>query len=416
MNNLIRSKKVNYPKRLCQGIQKFEELVSLIQTSAVRRSGYFFELAPSNITQDKSGVLSPRYTVYEDQRHYLEDVRKDSLYTKINRGIGNPYVPYFLNFIRRPIILEGARFNINKNPHTLDCIGYQFTDISPYGSMIRQKDWVIIKTQGKGYLWVVNAVNSSVSSSDGWALRLDIASEDEVERTTYESVFKNKDDERIEAVFYKNLSPTHYYLNMLGIYIYHLFFVGLDGNTPDKPQLENALRSFGIDLIEKIKITSPQSSSSNRQNTSTNSTRPTAKKKTGGLFRRDKQSNKAPVLVENTKERLLKDIVLTLTWMYLKLAFSESQDSYCSEKETLEEMLIAVRSSLRSLKDLVAQFVGCDVVELEQMSPQLAKKIPQLSSQLGVNPDSVSLSFNELMSKLIHLPSSPEQNYLKNIF
>ncbi|NET10587.1 MAG: hypothetical protein F6K16_39020, partial [Symploca sp. SIO2B6] len=417
LKTLTQLKKQDFPKRLCQGIQKFEKLIGLIQTYAASEIAYFFELTPSNIIQDKAGLLGPRYTVYEDQSFYLEDVKKDSLYTKVNRGIGNPYVPTFLNFIRRPILLQGVRYNINRTPATLDCSTYQFSDISPYGSMVRENDWILVKTQGKSYLLAVNAVNSTPSDQDSWMLRLSIPVDDEEERKAYESVFKSKDGgEPIEAVFYKDLSPMQYYLNMLGIYIYHLFFVGLDGNTPDKPSLENALRSFGVDLIEKVKIATPGGLGVTRQPVQTMPKSP--KKTSGGLFGRSKKVTpvQAPAPVTNPKETLMREIVLTLTWMYLKLVFVESQDSYYLEKETLEEMMISVRSSLRKLKDQVAQFVGCDVVELDQMSPKLAKKLPQLSGQFGVGTGSVSLSFNELMSELIHLSSGAERNYLKNIF
>ena len=412
---LIQLKKQDFPKRLCQGIQKLEKLINLIQTYATSEITYFFELTPSNIIQDKSGVLGARYTVYEDQRFYLDDVAKDSLYTKINRGVGNPYVPTFLNFIRRPIRLEGVRYNINRTPATLDCTAFQFSDISPYGSMVQENDWILVKTQGKSYLFAVNAVNSTPLAQDSWALRLSIPVDDEEEWNAYESVFKNN-GEPIDAIFYKHLAPTQYYLNMLGIYIYHLFFVGLDGNTPDKPQLENALRSFSIDLIEKVKISAPSGLGPSHQPTQTIPKR--TKKSGGGLFGLSKKEKpiQSPTPVVNPKEMLIREIVLTLTWMYLKLVFVESQNSYYSEKETLEEMMIAVRSSLRKLKDQVAQFVGCDVVELDQMSPKLAKKLPQLSSQFGVGPSSVLLSFNELMSELIHISSGAERNYIKNIF
>ncbi|MGI0488766.1 protein kinase domain-containing protein [Pantanalinema rosaneae CENA516] len=404
--NLRQFAKKDFPKRLSRGIQYFEKLIQLIQNLVSNDIAYFFELMPKNITQDQSG-LGVRYIVYENQSRYMDDLRKDFVYTKINRDPTNPYVPNFFNYIRRPIRLK-AKYNINKKPSTLDCTVYEFMDASPYGNMIRREDWVLIKLRGNSYLWQVSDL-----SGDSWKLRLSIPSEDEEERKDYENAFRNIEEGEIEAIFYKDLSPTVYYINMLGIYIYHLFFVGLDDNGHDKPSLENSIRSFGIDLIEKIKIRSP-SSQLGVKSIIDQPAKPKGNKY--GWFNRPKPvENQEHQQELSQKEAQLKQIILTLASMYLKLVFVESKDSYFSQRASIEECLITVRDALHKLKGEVANFLGYEVVRLDGMNPQLEKQLPQLS-RLSVDPDQVSFSFNRLISSLIRVPSNADEAYLKEIF
>ena len=60
-----------------------------------------------------------------------------------------------------------------------------------------------------------------------------------------ESKTRIKIDTNRDYVFYKRIDPYTYYLNMLGAYLYHIFFVGLGGMTKNRPIIiniaENAL-------------------------------------------------------------------------------------------------------------------------------------------------------------------------------
>ncbi|UBF25413.1 hypothetical protein K9N68_28065 [Kovacikia minuta CCNUW1] len=324
LDNLKLLSKEDFPKRLYRGVQYLDKLIKLIQRLVSNDIVYFFELIPPNITQDQSG-LEAKYIVYENQSRYVEDLRKDFLYTKVSRDIGNPYVPHFFNFIRRPIRLKTVKYNINRNPHSLDCASYSFLDTPAYEDRIKQGDWVLVNLGGTGYLWQVGELNGDIRR-----LRLLIPLDSEDERKRYEDAFKNMEKEEIDATFYKDLVPTVYYMNMLGIYIYHLFFVGLDNNNYNKPSLENAIRSLGIDLIEKIRIKSP-SDASEIQPTMNQLVKPQTIKR--GLFGRPPKIENQEFHPEySPKEAQLRRIVLTLASMYSKLVFVESPDSYFSQK------------------------------------------------------------------------------------
>jgi len=427
--------KQDFPRRLIKGIQYFEKLIQMVQKFASNEITYFFELLPKNITQDQSG-FGPRYAVYESGRRYLEDLKKDFLYTKINRDPGNPYVPASFNFIRRTVHLKDVKGNSSQppdlatclnnrlnvpvtplesavvkaqKPSTLYCAHYEFLDASPYDDRIRQGDWLLIKAKGNFYLWQVSSVRG-----ESRQLQLSIPPEEE-DWKEYENTFRMMEEEEMEAIFYKDLSPTMYYLNMLGIYIYHLFFVGLDSNSHDKPPLENAIRSFGVSLIEKVRIENLEKQN-DKQTTTDFCTKPKSRNRL--FFGRPKNSNpELPLAVPNLKEEQLSQIVLSLAEIYLRLVFVESQDSYFSKRNrSLEECLIDVKEALYKLKREIADFLNVEVVRLDNTNFHREKELPQLTPEFGVELDQVSFSFNRLIGSLLRVPLHPDEAYLKEIF
>lgn len=389
----------DFPKRLREGLQYLSKLIRLVERVTYGGEAYFFELRPQNINHNLSSDLSIKYPVYKDEEGYVEDLVKDSVYTKMPQDITQPFLPYFLSFIRRPILLENIKYNINKNPRTLDFKTYHFLDSSPYGDSFKAGDWILLDQDGRRYLWQI----SGLKDADHQQWVLSVPSQKESEKEQYEEAFKDMQRDGVRATFYKSLSPGIYCLNMIGLYIYHLFFVGLADNSYDKPMIENSLRSLGSEVFSKIRIKSLEESMDEKLN-----------QKTGLFGRKILQGlNKS-----QEKEIQIKQIIMTLAWIYAKLIFVESQDSYFSERKDMNGRLIALMTSVDNLKKQVAQLLdyGDEIVRLNQPSKHLQEELPQLSKDLGIDSDKICFSFNQLVSSLLRIPHDSGAAYLKDIF
>lgn len=99
----------------------------------------------------------------------------------------------------------------------------------------------------------------------------------------------------------------YYYLQMLGIYLYHIFFVGIGNATKDKPLLITVAQSarFLSNIPEPVKIC--------------------GLKETGA---------EGPVSLENIYEHL--------AFMYLKLIFTDHHKSYFREHQEDNRRILAL--------------------------------------------------------------------------
>jgi hypothetical protein len=149
------------PARFVRGfwyLDKISELVNRsVQSSSSQNSFSFSELHPTNLvireTNGEPENLTIRFQAYKTEEYYRKDLRSDSVYTKITRDMGNPFVPNYLAFLRRKIKIKELE---NKQYE------YQFLDSSSYKNNIEKGDWIIIKPQNN-----TTNVLLQVESSEG---------------------------------------------------------------------------------------------------------------------------------------------------------------------------------------------------------------------------------------------------------
>jgi len=212
----IESKK-NYPMRLISGIWYFRELVELIKNNFVSEKKQFFaQMLPNNIELYDNKVLNFSYYEYKEFDHYLKDLKEDRVYTKITRDGLNPYIPSYMTYIRHEIRLKSVgKKNIFKYyvSHTLSSI-----------ENIAVDDWIVIQKE----LWRIIRIEN-----------------DEIEIKSYDQPDKTADISADKYfIFYHNINPCKYYFEVLGSYIYNIFFVGVEGEKEKIPKVTRLNKEY----------------------------------------------------------------------------------------------------------------------------------------------------------------------------
>ena len=299
-----------YPERLAAGIWHLERIIGLIQESiSGDEQSYFLELTPQNINTDfKQRKSTTRYSIYRDEDAYFVDLSGDLVRTKVINDIANPFVPSYLMFMRREILLQNSSRTLSKTDQSNLTVGsgkriqfesYKFLDSSLYGNDINPNDWVVVKG-AKNYLL-------KISSCQDFRIQLEDASRD----TATADFSYIEDIDKLDAVYYRKLDRCIYYLHMIGIYIYHLFFVGLADNTYDKPRIENYIRSFGVEAVKNVRVKDLES------------VEMTANEQPRWPWQSQKSTDSKTI----GKDKLY-TILNKLAQIYLKLILTENKDSY----------------------------------------------------------------------------------------
>jgi len=296
------------PLRLAQGIWYFKELVKLLRKTIKNKEIFFSELLPENITITDKG-MEFSYTVYQKGIDYRNDLKNDSVYTKIMRDISNPYVPDDITFMRRFISLE----KVPQKPS--NSFYYTFSDSSLLGDHVAVGDWIVINSQ----LWRITTVSNCV-----------ITLEDE--RGHQASEFSISDDKFINYIYYRNIDPCAYYLSMLGIYLYQIFFVKLGNATVDKPLIINIAKSR-IYMKDGSKTVQIKDFSMNKKN---------AKFTCEPIFQ-------------------------LIAHMYVKLTFFDDRNSFYKENVNDKDRLVSVASEVEDLQEMIGNFVEVKPVALNDL-------------------------------------------------
>ncbi|GAA6616516.1 protein kinase domain-containing protein [Scytonema sp. NUACC26] len=139
-------------ERFGKGFWYLNEICTLVEellNSQDESSNFSFsELLPTNFAISKRNnlpnALNLKFKLYKTTTFYERDLRSDFVYTKITRDIGNPFVPNYLAFMRRKIVLIKNGSN--------EKITYRFLDSSPYGDVIGKDDWIILKSKNSNNL------------------------------------------------------------------------------------------------------------------------------------------------------------------------------------------------------------------------------------------------------------------------
>lgn len=342
--------KLNDPKdlplRLAQGIWYFSKLVKFVREKIFDKNDEFIfaEMLPENISFDNDNTEFNYYLYHEEKNYseYLEDLRNDDLYTKITQNIAYFFVPSKIAFMRREIDLFREKEEEN-------VFSYIFHDSSPFGDAVQIKDWIILKRK----LFFITNV-------DGKKIKLKAQlEEDNSPSNTISLIDESKDEFR--CIYYVNLEPSWYYLNMLGIYLYQFFFVGIRNLTKSKPILMNTLESFPYlnkSYMDSIKIYD------------------------------------ISVKNEKNKEKFLDSILMALTNLYLRLSLSVIDGSFYKKYGDDKTRIIELLSWVNKIKNMIAAFLEVPPSELEYLQREI--KSDHLNSALEKlkNKASESLDIN----------------------
>ncbi|MEH1770316.1 protein kinase domain-containing protein [Nostoc sp.] len=377
------------PARFVRGfwyLDKISELVNRsVQSSSSQNSFSFSELHPTNLViRETSGEpenLTIRFQAYKTEEYYKKDLRSDSVYTKITRDMGNPFVPNYLAFLRRKIKIKTKELENQKHE-------YQFLDSSSYRKNIEKGDWIIIKPQNN-----TTNVLLQVEFSEGPNLTYKHVSFKEENKDEVSRIINNITNSEIvrEVVYYQNIEPCVYYLNMIGIYIYNIFFVGIENNTYSKPGINdiiNSLLTINNSLKnKKINIIEPYNDNEQKKN----------------FF---DSFSKRP---KNLKTSKIKEILERVASIYLKLTIHESENSYYNSRKEDKERITLLLEDLEKLKRNITDFINIDEVQTvllrSYLSDESLEKIPTLSELINNSPIGVSLEFDKLTSSLVEVQS-----------
>ncbi|MCC5663053.1 protein kinase [Nostoc sp. CHAB 5784] len=384
--------KDNLPARFVKGLWYLDQISDLVSRSLNASPFSFSELHPTNLAvverNGEPNALNIRFHVYETQESYEKDLRGDFVYTRITRDIGNPFVPNYLAFLRRKIILK--KLNAHEN-YTYKCI-YQFFDSSLHRDNIKKGDFIILKSKNN-----IKNLLLQVEDVEGDNLTLKYGNFDEdndnkvLKYPHYEdnTEISNTEDISQECIYYKNIDPYVYYLNMIGIYIYHIFFVGIGNNTYNKPIITDIVNNI-ININNSIKINILEQYNNHSSHF---------------MFSIKKQSK------DEKKFQQLGEILNLLASMYLKLTIYESEDSYYRSLENERRYGInLLLHDLDNLKGKITNFINDDntkpVTLRSYPDETFINEISKLSTLIGDSEQKkVDLQFDRLTSLLVQVHS-----------
>ncbi|MTJ07105.1 MULTISPECIES: protein kinase [unclassified Anabaena] len=323
----------NLWKRFAEGVWYLEKISRLVEDLLKPNQFSFSELLPINFAISQKSItgepdsLNIKFNLYKTKDSYERDLRSDFVYTKITRDIGNPFVPNYLTFMRRKIRLITDSENNN--------IIYQFLDSSPYGDVIEEHDWIILKSKNNDHSLLQI---EEIGENSHTVLKYRVVSADQDAKDI--DIKKNISSDK-EYVYYKYIDPCKYYFNMIGIYIYQIFFVSIDNQGQSKPYITDIINNE----INKIKIKDFNS-------------------KAEIIIEEISEPNKIERLVSGSKgfksehfEKILKIIVS----IYLKLTFHESQQSYYARGDNYKSKMKLLFDDIKQIRTEIENASNIDI-------------------------------------------------------
>ena len=382
----------NIPLRLAHGYWYINRLIHLVLDQLVGSETKFFrEMLPEsiNITMKNSNNtsrneptessvdnkkkikiyrdcnLSLEHTTYDTIDKYKIDLITNHIYNKISQNILNHYVPLQMSFMRRSIKLflpeEGATGSYS----------YQFKDRSIFGNALAENDWIVQNP----CLWKVSKTNEDGTISILYDGKLDF----------YESgeAFFNKKGEgkslptpdiNTEILYYKNLVPCKYYLQMLGTYIYHIFF--LKQYTDDQ---------YLITLIAQIFEQIQNRKDNNVDFLGINNT------------------------LNSSSDEQIDDIYKKITHLFIKTTFSDIQNSFYKTEQNERKILSKVLHEINKLRDEIAKLLKIDPPEdLDTNLDEIECIIEKVDIDNDYKPD-----FEKMILELMDIKLPNTQELLK---
>jgi len=278
--------------------------------------------------------------------------KRDLVYARINRDITNPFVPNYLSFMRRKLQIRPVAGQRNH-------FEFRFVESTLLGDTIEKGDWVIV---GNFLCKVIKVSGKNI------VLEYD---DDSIKNEAIRASVDDNVDKWAEIVYYKNLDPCTYYLQMLGIYLYHIFFVGLGSATKDKPlRITIAQSARYLSNIEKpIKF-------------------------------------KEIKINENKKNIDIKDIYYFIINIYLNLTFINHEQSYYVKESEDKGKISAVLDDARKLQILIAQLINVRAADLDRLDRGVQAykaKLPELLPD-DIDFDTLIRTFVDVSFKTVPIP------------
>jgi serine/threonine protein kinase len=217
-------------KRVYEATRWFAILVDLVSRETQGGRRYFFaQLTPENFTRSDKVLVDDvwvqegsvglkfvqrAYDGRDGREKYEQDVLADDVYKKVMYDPGDVFSPAeALGYMKLLLQLYPVADQPEQGRVEWE---YRFVTASALGDMIHPGDWIVAPKKVAGE--VVEADWHHVWFKEGTKM------------------------EPGRYVCYRNLDPVSYFLSVLGVYIYQLFFVGLDGNTVSEPSSIAGLR------------------------------------------------------------------------------------------------------------------------------------------------------------------------------
>ena len=359
--------------RLAKGIWYIRELTLLVRGtfSDIQDSekNFFAQMLPENIeltSAEEKDLLVFINPVYPKKIDYKEDLKRDLVFTRIRTDISDPYVPDTFLSMRRTIHLEKTS---GKNTFI-----YKFMDSSIIGDYLFIEDWIVIQER----LFKVILIDGNK-----------VVLEDDID-INFELDIKPGGQ---KAVYYKNIDPCKYYLEILSSYIYNIFFVGIEEASISKPLIIRTIKDQAYMLknwnIVKIKREDLLVSKKD-----------------------DKEFKKANL------QKKLHIIYIFITKIYLKLTFIETGRSYYDQNIDDVNRILSVYTELQELQKMVESFLDIkegildlSIKDIENVIDSKKRKLKRYSKEVKNYP-----SFDRTIKLLVDVNKKDEEKKLPIIF
>ena len=367
-----------YHIRLAKGFWYFFNLTKLVEEHLKKPSNFYFaEIHPKKIIFRKIGAyqepteLDTDFVIYNEQVNYHNDLRNDLVFTKImmHNYQGNPYIPSSFSSMRREIILN--RFKELDDFTEQGRYKYKYSFFDKHESVVHKNDWIIIKqiNQSRNFLFQVDSVDSKKKIVE---LKYIPIASNNIEEFTFDYNNRNLLN---RCIYYKNIDPCIYYFHMLGIYLYNIFFLGVN----EKNNFELVQRVFDkINIEQYFTILNEEEveiSFSSLQ---------------------DIQVKNSQLPTQAVK---LQQIQKLLAHMYLKLTFVNGKDSYYSSYDNDIDRILSVKKDVSVLEEKIADILGITLSgKLESyMSDEDFKQYSDKLAFLNEEKENFFIPFHELV-------------------
>lgn len=367
-----------YHIRLAKGFWYFFNLTKLVEEHLKKPSDFYFaEIHPKKVIFRKIGPyqepteLDTDFVIYNEQINYHNDLRNDLVFTKImmHNYQGNPYIPSSFSSMRREIILD--RFEELGNFTEQGKYKYKYSFFDKHESVVKKNDWIIIKqiNQSRNFLFQVDSVNPKNKIVELKYIPLASNNTEEADFDYNSGNLPNR------CIYYKNIDPCIYYFHMLGIYLYNIFFLGVN----EKNNFELVQRVFDkINIEQYFTILNEKEV-----------------KISFSSLQYSKVKN-SQFLAQSVK---LQQIQKLLAHMYLKLTFVDAKDSYYSSYDKDIDRILSVKKDVSVIEEKIADILGIELSgKLESyMSDEAVEKYSDKLIFLNEEEANFFIPFHELV-------------------
>ena len=228
-----------------------------VSPSASPLPPYFQQILPSYITSEKEGIgVKLRFDsapIRQDRQDFLVRELRDNHLDQVIRSPSNPFVPNLFAQTRRKIRLIANSQQGHSDEDTIK-FTYRFRDAATFHTNVSSGDWIV---KGAGLWEITDPVTNNELTLNKKEFETDKS-------------FEFSPNGYIDCTYFSAFDPLKYYLEMLGVYVYHLIFVysPLTTTTRDRVDIRALLNAFeisdrSIHIQEPVKLTNKKSQPGN---------------------------------------------------------------------------------------------------------------------------------------------------------